>query len=112
MSRAFLSATPSTCSNYFLIKSNLLWANSKVPTLWNATLNTATFSRHYKGNGKTLKPGRKTLCKAGPTEGLKIRGCQYYIFGGHNLTPLVEIGLTDLPKSGEAIVPPGTTPLL
>ena len=22
------------------------------------------------------------------------------LFGGHNLTPLVEIGLTDLPKSG------------
>jgi hypothetical protein len=33
-------------------------------------------------------------------------------FGGYNLPPLVEIGLTDLPKSGGAIAPPvapGTT---
>ena len=28
------------------------------------------------------------------------------LFGGHNLPPLVEIELTDLPKSGGAIVPP------
>ena len=28
------------------------------------------------------------------------------LFGGHNLPPLVEIGLTDLPKSGGAMVPP------
>ena len=36
------------------------------------------------------------------------------LFGGHNLTPLVEIGLTDLPKSGSAMAPPaspGTTGL-
>ena len=36
------------------------------------------------------------------------------LFDGHNLSPLVEIGLTDLPKSGGAIAPPappGTTPL-
>ena len=36
------------------------------------------------------------------------------IFGGHNLPPLVEIGLTDLPKSGDAMTPPvpsGTTSL-
>ena len=37
-------------------------------------------------------------------------------FGGHNLPPpLVEIGLTDLPKSGVAMAPPappGTTPLV
>ena len=36
------------------------------------------------------------------------------VFGGHNLSPLVEIGLTDLPKSGGAMappVPPGTAPL-
>ena len=33
-------------------------------------------------------------------------------FSGHNLPPLVEIGLTDLPKFGGAIAPaapPGTT---
>ena len=48
----------------------------------------------------------------GPSEGLKIRGCQ--LFGGHNLPPLVEIGLTDLPKIGGAMAPPappGTTGL-
>ena len=36
------------------------------------------------------------------------------LFGGHNLPPLIEIGLTDLPKSGGALAPlapPGTTPL-
>ena len=36
------------------------------------------------------------------------------LFGGHNLPPLVEIGLTDLPKSGGAMAPPappGTTGL-
>ena len=36
------------------------------------------------------------------------------LFGGHNLPPLVEIGLTDLPKSGGPIAlpaSPGTTPL-
>jgi hypothetical protein len=31
------------------------------------------------------------------------------LFGGHNLPPMVEIGLTDLPKSGGAMAPPGTT---
>ena len=31
------------------------------------------------------------------------------LFGGHNLPPFVEIGLTDLPKSGGT--PPGTTGL-
>ena len=36
------------------------------------------------------------------------------LFGGHNLPHLVEIGLTDLPKSGGTMAlpaPPGTTPL-
>ena len=33
------------------------------------------------------------------------------LFGGHNLPPLVEIGLNDLPKSGGAMAPPGTTGL-
>ena len=36
------------------------------------------------------------------------------LFGGHNLPHLVEIGLTDLPKSRGAmapLAPPGTTPL-
>jgi hypothetical protein len=42
---------------------------------------------------------------SGASEGLKIRGCQYYL-GGHNLSPLVEIGLTDLPKSGCTMAPP------
>ena len=37
------------------------------------------------------------------------------LFSGHNLLLLVEVGLTDLPKSGGAMaspVPPETTPLL
>ena len=37
------------------------------------------------------------------------------LFGGHNLPPLVEIGLPDLPKSGGAMAPPappGTTGLI
>ena len=36
------------------------------------------------------------------------------LFGGHNLHPFVDIGLTDLPKYGGAMVPsapPGTTGL-
>ena len=33
------------------------------------------------------------------------------LFVGDNLPPLVEIGLSDLPKSGGAIAPPETTPL-
>ena len=32
------------------------------------------------------------------------------LFDGHNLSPLVEKGLTDLPKSGDAMAPP--SPLL
>ena len=32
------------------------------------------------------------------------------LFGGHNLPHLVEVGLTDLTKSG--VAPPGTTPLI
>ena len=42
----------------------------------------------------------------GPSEGLKIRECQYILFGGDNLPPLVKIGLTDMPKSGGAMAPP------
>ena len=34
------------------------------------------------------------------------------LFGGNNLPPLVEIELTDLPKSGDVIAPPGATGLL
>ena len=37
------------------------------------------------------------------------------LFGGHNLPPVVEIGLTDLPKYGGAMAPPaplGTTGLV
>ena len=32
------------------------------------------------------------------------------LFGGHNRSPMVEIGLTDLPKSGGVMAPPGGTP--
>ena len=41
-----------------------------------------------------------------PSEGLKIRGCQYYLVG-IICSPLVEIGFIDLPKSG---VPPRGAP--
>ena len=34
------------------------------------------------------------------------------VIGGHNLSPLVEIGLTDLPKSVAHPAHPGTTGLL
>ena len=33
------------------------------------------------------------------------------LFGGHNLPPLVKIGLTELPKSGGTMATPGMTPL-
>ena len=33
-------------------------------------------------------------------------------FDGHSLSPFVEIGLTDLPKSGGAMAPTGMTPLV
>ena len=52
--------------------------------------------RHSRAVGRSENPGVPVL------------------FGGHNLPPLVEIGLTDLPKSGVAMAPqilPGTTPL-
>ena len=50
----------------------------------------------------------------GPLEGLKIRGCHYYLVE-IICPPPVEIGLTDLPKSGGAMAPPaplGMTPLI
>ena len=50
--------------------------------------------------------------KAGPSEDLKIRGCQYHLVGIS--APLVGIGLTDLQKSGGVMAPPappGTTSL-
>ena len=50
----------------------------------------------------------------GPYEGLKIRGRQYCMVGIICSPSLVEIGLTDLLKSGGAVAPPaplGATPL-
>ena len=55
---------------------------------------------------------KKLLLASGPSEGLKIRGCQYYLLAWS--APLVEIGLTDLPKTKVAMIPPappGTTGL-
>ena len=56
---------------------------------------------------------------SGPSEGLKIRWCQYYLVGTICPPPLVEIGLTDLPKSGgfhamawAPLAPIGTTGLV
>ena len=42
---------------------------------------------------------------SGRAESLEIWGGQY-LCGGHNLFPLVEIGLTGLPKSGMFAPPP------
>ena len=44
----------------------------------------------------------------GPSEGLKIRGGPV-VLGGDNVAPLVEIGLTDLPKTGGAKAPPASS---
>ena len=46
------------------------------------------------------------VIKAGPSQGLKFRGL--VVLGGDNVSPLVEIGLTDLPKSGGAAAPPAS----
>ena len=43
--------------------------------------------------------------KAGPSEGLKIRGCQYYLVGIICPPWLRYVGLTDLLKSGGAMAP-------
>ena len=59
--------------------------------------------------GWSVKKGCYSLI-SGLSEGLKIRGCQYYLVG-IICQPLVEIGLIDLPKSGVAMAPPGTTGL-
>ena len=50
--------------------------------------------------------GRRKVWKSGGANAISMRG--------HNRSPLVEIGLTDLPKSGGAMAlpaPPGTTGL-
>ena len=44
---------------------------------------------------------------SGPSEGLKIRGCQYYLVG-----IICPPWLTDLPKFGEPPAPPGTIGLV
>ena len=48
-------------------------------------------------------------CSSGPPQGLKIWG-GHIVLGGDNVPPLVEIGLTDLPKSGRGHVPPRPPP--
>ena len=47
------------------------------------------------------------LSITGPSEGLKIRGCQDFLLGIICPPPLFKIGLTDLPPPA----PPGTTGL-
>ena len=71
--------------------------------------------RKYLSKSKNLvKTENATLQYiSGPSQGLKIRG-GHVILGGENVPPLVEIGLTDLPKSGCAMAHPahpGTTGL-
>ena len=56
-----------------------------------------TFFDYYRAVGRSENPGVPVL------------------FGGHNLPPVVEIGITDLPKYGDAMAPPappGTTGLV
>ena len=48
---------------------------------------------YFRAVGKSVNPGVPVM------------------FGGYHMSPLVEIGLTDLPKYGGAMAPPGTTPL-
>ena len=65
--------------------------------------------RKEKG-ARRFKAAHQQYRAVGRSENLRIP----VLFGGHNLPPLVEIGLTDLPKSGGAMVPPappGTTGL-
>ena len=52
-------------------------------------------------------PQGNALCsvQSGPSQGL-IRGGRLVVLGGDNVPPLVEIGLTDLPKTGGAKAPP------
>ena len=45
------------------------------------------------------------ILTSGPSEGLKIRGSQIYLMG-IIFPPLIEMGLTDLPKSLGAMAPP------
>ena len=46
----------------------------------------------------------------GPSQGLKIRG-GLVVMGGDYVPPLVEIGLTDLPKTGGGAKAPPAPPL-
>ena len=52
-----------------------------------------------------IKYTYSTNTKEGPSQGLKIRGGWYYC-DGHNLPPLVEIGLTDWRKTGDGPAEP------
>ena len=57
---------------------------------------------------------RKIICTAIWAVGRSENPGVPELFGGHNVPPLVEIGLNDLPNSGGAMVPPappGTTGL-
>ena len=58
--------------------------------------------------GRLFKPHRYRAVGRSENPGVPV------LFGGHNLTPMVVIGLTDLSKSGGAMLPPappGMTPL-
>ena len=46
----------------------------------------------------------KTYYTIGPSQGLKSGG--FVVLGGENVSPLVEIGLTDLLKTGEGGLEP------
>ena len=63
-------------------------------------------------NKKRLFTLVSSVHSAGPSQGPKIRGGGLVVLGGNNVPPLVEIGLTDLPKTGGAKAPQLATALI
>ena len=55
------------------------------------------------GTGKSCLWGLRAVARSENPEGLVV-------LGGENVSPLVEIGLTDLPKTGGGLKPPKPPP--
>ena len=74
--------------------------------LWSQSL----LTRKSKTDGEKIRPNSSEFQGRRKYKNLGVP----VLFGGHNLAPLAEIRLTDLPKSGGAMAPTaptGTTPL-